>query len=155
MRVPHIALVGVAVLVGGCQSTAMRQSPATPDLRPAAGRDMAAGAVWHTTSTASGGGGRWIVGSEPGRVVYESRLAAPGLQEVTADQVARMTAPQAEAGDGCRIEMHDGGRRASGGVYRQGCAGSPLADVVAWRRQGSDYVFTRRDGRTVRVDIID
>lgn len=154
MRVPHFALLGLAVALGGCQSTAMRQSPLMADQHPAAGRDMAAGAVWSNTATASGGG-RWIVANEPGRVVYESRLAAPGLQEVTAEQVARMTAPQAEAGDGCRMEMHEGGRRASGGVHRQGCAGSPLADVVAWRRQGSGYVFTRRDGRPVNVTIID
>ncbi|AVO46751.1 hypothetical protein [Phreatobacter cathodiphilus] len=155
MRVRHIALMGLALLAGGCQSTAMRTSPLASDLHPSAGGDMTAGTVWHTASTGPGEGGRWIVGNDPGRVVYESRLRAPGLQEVTAEQVARMTAPQAAPGGDCRIEMHDGGRRASGGVHRHGCAGSPLADVVAWRRQGADYVFTRRDGGPLRVRIID
>jgi hypothetical protein len=155
MRFRNIAWMGAALLMGGCQSTAMRPSPLASDLHPSAGRDMAAGAVWHTASARPGEGGRWIVGNDQGRVFFESRQQAPGLQEVTAEQVARMTAPRAQPGGECRIEMHDGGRRASGGVHRQGCAGSPLADVVAWRREGADYVFTRSRGRPLRVEILD
>lgn len=156
MRTRTIGLLATALAVAGCQTAAQRPEPLLEaGHHPSAGRDMAAGAVWRRAS-AGPAHGRWIVGSQPGLVIYESRLPGSGLQEVSPRDLAGLTAAApAPAGEGCRLELIDGARASGGRAHRQDCAGSSLAGVVTWRRDPSGYVFVRRDGRSVRVRIID
>jgi hypothetical protein len=156
MRTRTIALLTFALALAGCQTTAQRPEPLLPaSHHPSAGRDMAPGSVWRSAAAGTAQG-RWIVGSQPGLVVYESRLPAAGLREVRPQELAGLTASVSPpAGEGCRIELTDGAQLSGGAVQRQECDGTALAGVVSWRRDASGYVFLRRDGRSVRVRIID
>lgn len=148
MRIHAIVFLGLGLSLGACQSVgpaAMRT-----DMHPDAGRDMIPGATWRTAS--SDAGAQWRVGRDASTVVMVSSTEREGLRQVRQSELANLVGPPPMSGSGCRVEIAPGSSRPAA----DGCApASPLAGVTGYRREGSQIVFLRGNGRPVRVTFVD
>lgn len=143
------------LVMAGCTSHTARIDNPLPSAHPLSGADMRPGASWRTTAASSHPQGRWVVSRDPGMVLFVSPRPGPDLRTVTAAEFGSLAVPPpSDVAGPCRIELGSAGR-AGAVIDRTHCDHSPLGEVVSWRQEGAGMVLVRRNGRPIRVTIID